>query len=148
MLYETLLQANIFLSIMYFGIICGLCYEIFNLFKIKNYVLNIIKDFVFMLVFSCIFILSVNIFCFGEFRFYTILAFLVGFFVERKTIGKFVALFLKLVYNIYVKAVAKLKSSKILKFLKMFVKKLNFVKLIKIKLKKKKGVNNEGVFPV
>lgn len=148
MLYETLLQAKIFLSIFYFGIISGLFYEFFHLIKSKIYIINFVVDFLSMLVFGAVFITSVHIFCYGEFRFYTILAFLVGFFVERKSIGKFLALFLNMFYNISVKFFNKLKTFKIIKYLvkifKQIFNKLNFVKKLKLK-KVKQEVNNEGL---
>lgn len=142
MLFETLFQANIFLSIMYFGIICGLVYEITHLFKFKKYILCVLQDLFFMLIFSVIYIICVHILCFGEFRFYTIFAFIVGFLIERKSIGKIVALFLNMIYNICVKFLTKLKQTKLYralsKLLRQIYKKINFVKIIKEKIKNKR----------
>lgn len=146
MLYETLFQADIFLSIIYFGIISGLVYEIINLITVKNYIINLFKDLLFMLIFSVIYVYSVNIYCFGEFRLFTIVAFIVGFLIERKTIGKFLALFLNIIYNVTVKIVLKINNFYIVKKIVSFGKLIS-TKLISLKNKafKKKRQNNEGI---
>ena len=124
---------------MYFGILSGFAYEITHLFKFKNNVVIFVQDLVFMLIFSVLYIISVHFFCFGELRFYTILAFIVGFLIERKSIGKIVALFLNMLYNICVKCLTKLKQTKIYralsKIFKQIFTKLNFVRIIKEKIK-------------
>ncbi len=139
MLYETLFHAKIFLSIVYFGLISGLFYEITHLLKLKNKIIVFVSDFVFMLIYSALYIVSVNIFCYGEFRFFTMPAFLLGFLIERKTIGKFVALFFYMIYNNVVKLFNKIKKLKIVVALKQKMSNIYLkVKTLILNKKKKK----------
>ena len=118
MLYETLLQAQIFLCLFYFGAICGIVYTLFKLIN-KSFnnqkVLVFVTDLIFCIILTFAFIFACNMFNYGEFRFYLLLAFFLGLVIEQKTIGFLVEKFFKFVYNNLVKIFNKLKTTKIFK---------------------------------
>lgn len=116
MLFETLKQSYIFLGAIYFGLICGILFEILQFFLgKKNKVFILIKDVLFSLLSTILFIICLKLVNYGEFRLYILLAFIVGFILERTTIGflvekliQFICKFIRFVYN-------KLMKSKILR---------------------------------
>ena len=107
MLFETLKQSYLFLGAIYFGLILGIVYEILIFFfKNKNKFFSIAKDLIFSLLATFLFITCLKLVNYGEFRFFILIAFIVGFIIERLTIGfivsktiEFTCKFLKLVYN-------------------------------------------------
>lgn len=106
MLYETLLQSQIFLTMLYYGILCGIIFECKNLidrtFK-KNFFVCLVTDIAFMLISSIIFILAKNFANFGEFRLYLLISFIIGIFIEHISIGFLVEKIFLLLYNGVVK---------------------------------------------
>lgn len=115
MLYETLLQGKMFLVLLYFGLVCGIFLTIKKLicktFK-QNKILVIIGDVVFCVIASFVFLIAKNIFCYGEFRLFELLAFSLGIFVEQISINNLVEKILNLFYTLLVKIFCKIKKSK------------------------------------
>lgn len=111
MLFETLKQSYVFLGAIYFGLLLGIVYEILNFFlKKKNKIFTFLKDLLFSLSATFLFIVCLKLVNYGEFRLFILLAFIVGFIVERLTIGfivskviEFTCKFLKIVYNTLLK---------------------------------------------
>lgn len=101
MLYETLNQPLIITAIFFTGILCALFFDFASLVYYlcnKNKVVKQIADFfAAILSFFILFLvnLSVN---FGKFRIYIILVFLIGFTIQRFTIGKLWTKFLEKCY--------------------------------------------------
>lgn len=116
MLYETLLQGQIFLGMFYFGLIAGIFLEAKNLLDkiFKNKIFIAITDFSFLLISSFLFILSENLFNYGEFRLFLLIAFVLAVYLEHKTIGYLVEKFFILAYNfinkLYTKFLNKIKK--------------------------------------
>lgn len=102
MLFETLKQSYIFLGCLYFGLIAGILKEVsvfvINLFK-KNKIITFIIDLIYMLVFSLLFILCINIVNYGEFRVYLLLGYILGYILERKSLGFLVDFIIKKIYT-------------------------------------------------
>lgn len=107
MLFETLKQNYIFLGALYFGLVLGIIYEILNFFLgQKNKILIYVKDILFSLTSTFLFVVCLKLVNYGEFRLYIFFAFIVGFILERTTIGFLVekaiqitCKFFKIVYN-------------------------------------------------
>lgn len=102
MLYETLLQGQIFLCVLYFGLIAGIVFEgknlIINAFS-KNKVVCFVLDLIFMVVASLLFVLAKNISNYGEFRIYLLIGFVLGIYLEHASIGFLVEKFFLFCYN-------------------------------------------------
>ena len=121
MLFETLLQGKIFLCCLYFGILCGIVLGIKNLVDLtfkKNKFVLIITDIAFLSISAILFVICINVFNFGEFRLFELLAFALGIVIEQKTINNLVEKFLILIYNFFTKILCKLKQTKL--FAKIF----------------------------
>jgi len=118
MLYETLKQSYIFLGTIYFGLITGIIKNAINLIINackNNKVITFILDLIFMIIFSFMFIICINIVNFGEFRLYLLLGYIIGFILEIKTLGFLVDFVLKKIYT----------------FIKFIYKKLLTIKIFK-----------------
>ena len=115
MLYETLKHGAIFFSMIYFGLVGGVFYEMKTLFfkpLEKNKVLTTILDSVFFVILALLFFFAVQFTNYGEIRFFLFLSFFLGFFLERITIGSMLAKFFKVLYNKIVNVTKKLKIMK------------------------------------
>jgi len=115
MLYETLKHGVIFLSMLYFGLVGGVFYEIKSLcFKPleKNAFLTIILDTVFFVILALLFFVAIQFTNYGEIRFFLFISFFLGFFLERITIGSMLAKFFKVLYNKFINVVKKFKIIK------------------------------------
>lgn len=77
----------------------------------------IVCDIFICLLFTGVFLLFINILNFGEFRAYLLLAYTLGFIIERKTLGKLFAKLHGLLYNGYKKQIASFKKTRMAKFL-------------------------------
>ena len=110
MLYETIFQFEIFLCIFYFGLIAGILEQIKKILSFDSLVLLNILDFVHIVLSGLLYIFAINMFNYGETRLFTIFAFLLGYVVEIKSIGKLVENIIKLVYNICNKLLKKIKK--------------------------------------
>ena len=121
MLYETLLQGSMFLCLLYFGILCGIILSAKNLcdkLAKKNRVIVVITDILFMILLSLIFIFAKTKYCYGEFRLFEILAFVIGIFLQQISINNLVEKILKMSYTLLNKSFCKLKKVKL--FRKIF----------------------------
>ena len=106
MLYATLSQGNVFVALLFFGALAALiCEPIFLLAKVnfKNKKLKqtwIACCDVFICLSSMYIFLLGLLWCnFGEFRVFCLVAFLLGFWIEKLTISKSVAFLLAKSYN-------------------------------------------------
>lgn len=116
MLYETLMQGKMFLVLMYFGIVAGIFLTAKKLIDKtikKSKFLTAISDMIFMLVCSALFLIAKTKFCYGEFRFFELCAFLIGIILQQYSLNNLVEKFLNMVYNVIVKLFAKLKKTKL-----------------------------------
>lgn len=101
MLFETLKHSYIFLGSIYFGLICGIFKIILNtLLTIKkNKILITIFDLLFMIVFTSLFIVCLNLVNYGEFRFYLLIGYILGFIFVKKSIMFLVDFLVKKIYT-------------------------------------------------
>ena len=116
MLYETLLQFQMFLVLLYFGIVCGILLTIKKLlckvFK-QNKIVVFVSDILFCIVASFVFLFTEIKFCYGEFRLFELLSFGIGIFVEQISINNLVEKIFCLIYNVGVKVFGKIKNTKL-----------------------------------
>lgn len=118
MLYETLLQGKIFLVLLYFGILCGIVLtskKMLTKMTKNNKVLLVLTDTLFLSICAIAFIFARIKFCYGEFRIFHLVAFLLGILLEQISLNKLVEKFFTLLYNISRKIFNKLKNIKIIK---------------------------------
>jgi hypothetical protein len=115
MLYETLRQGVVFLFLFYFGLLGGILYEWSMMLKspIKNKAIHIVFDVVFCALLFVVFFFAVQSANYGEIRAFLVISFFFGFFVERITIGFWLAKLTKLLYNKVVKLIKPLKKLKV-----------------------------------
>ena len=95
------LQLKDFFILFLIGIGIGIIYGILNMCqKIKPiYAIQIILDIVFCIISTIVFLFSINIINMGEFRLFLLIAYIIGFIIERITLGKLFAKGYKFVYN-------------------------------------------------
>ena len=106
MLHETLLQGQVFLCMLYFGLWCGILFELKNIIEktfFNNKIICVILDTCFVAISSVIFVLGKNIVNFGEFRFFLLLSFCFGAILEHFSIGFLVEKLFNLIYTNIVK---------------------------------------------
>ena len=96
-----ILQLKDFTIMFGLGAIIGVFYGVINTFnKIKkNIVVQIIIDIIFSLIALGTFIIFLNIINLGEFRTFLLFGYIIGFSLERLTLGKLFARCFKKVYN-------------------------------------------------
>ena len=118
MLFETLKQSYIFLGCIYFGIILGIFYDITK-FIVKllknNKVVQFIFDIIFSVFFVLMFFVCLNIVNFGEFRFFVLISYILGFVIEQKSLGFLVDFCFQKIYNFLRKIFIKLSKTKLFK---------------------------------
>jgi hypothetical protein len=87
------------LFIIGFGI--GIIYEILNTpQKIKKiFLIQFFSDITFCLVFTIVFLSTINMVNMGEFRLFLLIAYYLGLLIERISLGKLFAKGIKLIYN-------------------------------------------------
>ena len=97
------------------GIIIGIVYGILNIFTTikKNFPIQIVADLIFSILLSFTFLVAINILNMGQFRFFLFIGYMLGFIVERITLGKLFAKGFKKVYNFLVKGFKKFFNSHI-----------------------------------
>ena len=114
MLYETLSQPLIILSILGIGILAGLLFDagtFVTYFFNKNKVVRQITYFV-QTILSAFLLFYINLLVnYGRFRIYILLVFTLSFILERITIGKLWTKLLDKCYNTIVKFKGKLKRN-------------------------------------
>ena len=102
-------------SIMFgLGVFLGIIYGILNMYSYvkKIFFIQIISDIFFTIIAFCIFIYAINKINLGEFRLFLLIGYLLGFFVERITLGKIFAKGFKYVYTILVNKLKQFTKSK------------------------------------
>ena len=102
-----------------FGIILGIIYGILNIsnFIKKRFITQLITDLIFSIIGIIVFIIVVNRINLGEIRTYLCVGYLLGFIIERISIGKLFAKGYKNVYNSIVKSIKRFGESKIGRFI-------------------------------
>ena len=97
------------------GILLGIFYGILNIINnIKEFlIVRIVCDIVFTITATLTFIILVQKINFGSIRAYLLVGYVLGFIIERISIGKLFAKGYKRVYNLIIKSSKKLCSSKI-----------------------------------
>lgn len=101
-LFETQNQFIVFLIIVLIGFICGFIFDAnkyINFLCNKNKIVQIILDFLSVLMCAFVFFISCLHLNFGEFRFYILLGFIVGVLIQRTTLGIVIAKICKLCYD-------------------------------------------------
>lgn len=121
MLFETLKQFYIALGTIYFGLLAGISKDISNFIKkpINSKILKNIIDVITVIVFSLLFILCINVVNFGEIRLYLLVVFLLGYVLERISLGNLVDFILDKVYNLFKVFISKISKLKFVK--RMFI---------------------------
>ena len=106
MLYETLSQPFLLLVFLLAGILGGLVFDIGNFIKFlcsNKKVPSIIIDFL-QTIICCLMLFFVNLkYNYGLFRLFPLVIFVVSFSIERFTLGKIIAKFYNLCYNLLTK---------------------------------------------
>ena len=102
MLFETLKQSFVFLGGLYFGLIIGIVYEILNyIFKFSQKKFFVfLKDIIFSILFTFLFIFCLQKVNYGEFRIFILLSYFVGFLLERLSLGYLVDFLINKLYNL------------------------------------------------
>ena len=102
-----------------FGVLLGIIYGILNIcnFIKQRLITQILADIIFSLLAIITFIVLINKINMGEIRLFLIIGYILGFLIERITLGKLFAKVYKNVYNYIVKWFKKLNNSKIGRFL-------------------------------
>lgn len=109
------LQLKDLCILMFFGFFVGILYSLINIpTRIKkNLLLQIIIDILFSILCSFIFLILINIINQGELRFFLLIGYVLGFIIERITLGKLFAKGYQNMYNLIVKVIKKLYHSRI-----------------------------------
>ena len=110
-----ILQLKDFSIMFLIGILIGMVYGILNIFSTikKTIVLQIISDLIFSFAFYTTLLAIINIINMGEFRIFLVVGYLLGYTVERITLGKLFAKLIKKMYNLTIKGFKRFSSSKI-----------------------------------
>ena len=114
-MFSGLFNGSIFIRFFILGIKFGLIYEVVKLIKIisKNnlFIVNTIL-FVWVSAVGTAYCVQTLLLCSGEIKLFTIAAILLGVVVEQICIGFFFTKFYSLLYNVFIKAAAKLKATR------------------------------------
>lgn len=116
MLYETLLHGKMFLVMIYFGIWAGILLTAKKLAMrpfCKSKVAVVLTDILFVTICSALFLIAKIKFCYGEFRLFELIAFLLGIFAQQFSLNNLVEKILKLLYTTFVRIFCKLKKTKL-----------------------------------
>lgn len=111
MLFETLSQPHIFLSLALIGFVSGFVFDISGYIVFlckKNNVVKIVLDFLASLATFAIFYFAVSYLEYGNIRFYHLLSFVSSFSAQRITLGNIIAKFFDLCYNQFTKLMQRL----------------------------------------
>lgn len=97
------------------GLILGIIYGIINApTRIKpNIIFQILIDIIFCTISTITLIIFINLINMGQFRLFLLAGYLIGFFLERITIGKIFAKGFKKVYTCLVNILKKFAKSKL-----------------------------------
>lgn len=106
MLFSGSILANSFVFMMYMGVCMGVLYDILKymrLVTLKNNFITVVCDIIFATIFVAVFLVGIQFCNYGQIRLFLILTYIVGFVIEKITIGDLVAKFIKYVYNLGIK---------------------------------------------
>lgn len=108
MLFFSTRQAPLFAVFICLGVVLGVIYDIFYLFRLKRKGIIIhISDVIFCLLFFVLTAATVYFFNSGNLEIYFFLGILLGFCAERVSLGKFIKIsidfFSKILYNLYIR---------------------------------------------
>lgn len=108
------LQLKDFLLMLALGLLLGIFYGLLNApTRIKhNIIYQILIDIIFCAVAFILFILLINTINLGEFRLFLLIGYILGFYLERISIGKLFAKGFKKVYTCLVNILKKFANSK------------------------------------
>lgn len=114
-----ILQLKDFSIMLCIGIIIGIIYGVFNILsRIRyNFIIQLIADILFSIIVIFAFIIFVNIINMGQIRFFLCVGYILGFVLERITLGKLFAKSYKYVYTKIVKLIKRFANSRIGKVL-------------------------------
>lgn len=113
-----MIQAKLFLMFLCYGLILGCVWGLLNFLKLilkNNVVVNHILEIPFAVMFVLGFFVMLILKNYGEFRFYLFIAWCLGMFLERKTVGKLFAKLYFWLYNKFSKWLYLLKQIKLFK---------------------------------
>lgn len=116
MLFETLQQGKEFGVFLLVGFVIGAVLGLMLLFKIlckKNIIVVNIMDFMFSILFILVFFVVLNYVHYGQFRFFLMAGYLLGFIVERKTVGILFAKCYGKLYNKFTKVIVVSKTTRL-----------------------------------
>lgn len=114
-MFESLFSGILFLRFLVLGLSFGFLYEVCKFTKLitKNniWIVNVVKFIYFSLIGTCfcVFLLKYTN---GRVFFYTIFASILGIILEQISIGFFFTKFYNMVYNVFAKALSKIKTTK------------------------------------
>lgn len=111
MLFETLLQPQIFLFLALWGFVCGFLYDIsaYIIFLCKNNkIVRIVFDFICTMCVFLIFYYCVLRIDYGDLRFYHGLTFGLFLILQRITLGKLIAKVFDRCYTLFIKVCEKI----------------------------------------
>jgi uncharacterized membrane protein YciS (DUF1049 family) len=110
MIFQSLLQLQVFGFMLFAGMICGLLFEVLlficALFKNNKY-LRFVLQLIYSLMSFGIYFIAVSFCNFGEFRFFTIIATVMGIFIVHFALGYLLSKLLHFLYNFYLKCYSK-----------------------------------------
>ena len=112
-------QLKDFSIMILFGFFLGIFYGILNIpnFIKEKFYIRIIADIIFSIVSIILLLILTNKINLGEHRLYLIIGYVLGFVIERNTLGKLFAKGYKNVYNHFVIILKKFINSKIGRFI-------------------------------
>ncbi len=119
-LFETTRQLPLFAVCICSGVILGVIYDVFYIFRRKRKgILLHVSDILFSLIFFVLTALTIQLFNSGRLEIYLFLGIFLGFCSERATLGNFIKIFIdffsKILYNLYVRFKVSEKLKRMLK---------------------------------
>ncbi len=110
-----MIQSNLFLVFLVIGFVVAILWELILFINnpIKNIIIKQIIEVPFAIVFVFLFFAMLINFNYGEFRMFLLVAYIFGFVIERKTLGKLFAKLNYWLYNKFIKVKNYLKQTKI-----------------------------------
>ena len=96
------------------GVLIGILYDILQFITLctkNNIVVQIITDTTFTFISGISLFYAINHILLGMFRLYIVIIFILGLYIERKTIGKIFAKLNFILYNVGIKLINKLKTT-------------------------------------
>lgn len=110
MIFYSFNQLNCFLIFIFYGIICCLIYNVFNLIfliKFQKKFKKIIFDSIFYSFFNIFLIFLINFLNFGKINFSILLGYILGFYLTKKSTKNLLVFLENKWYNIFTKNFSK-----------------------------------------